>query len=367
MLSSDLTLWNHQLVWYPAWLSLQIFGICLAQNLVSDVKAVKANWWQQRWSVEGTGEGARASCPSQPHQVNRAHKRSHPAEDREPWTLNTVRFTTELSSTYTCRHKEFTSLFFFSDNQVGRRKYPMQTKQSTFCLPLSWDFNPNTQRMAQPTSVLGPFFCFLWFCSLDKCIYRAELHKDTCQLGEWGSRMKERDGKKHTQWIRDGKSHLLGQVLLCQRISFPLSEGWKKKKKKKMPVFLPCSSPLPAAGGGWWLAGRPTHTRNPLSVIFLHCVLLWPLKRLWTLAGRVCNFKPFQELWNLTHNVKKVPLISSDIFVSFLFFTWRSLHPAPQYLRAWLKIYVFCHWLKAYLFSLHPCLLNLDKYPCLFN
>lgn len=23
---------------------LQIFGICLAQNLVSDIKAVKANW-----------------------------------------------------------------------------------------------------------------------------------------------------------------------------------------------------------------------------------------------------------------------------------------------------------------------------------
>lgn len=28
------------------------------------------------------------------------------------------------------------------------------------------------------------FFCFLWFSSLDKCIYGAQLHKDACQLGD---------------------------------------------------------------------------------------------------------------------------------------------------------------------------------------
>lgn len=108
------------------------------------------------WSVmsklsKPTGDrrgDVRGSHPSGPHKVNTAHKQSRPAEDREPATLNSVYFTTELSSTYslshlqTSKHTEFT-LLFISDTWMGRRKYPKRTKQSTICLPLSWDLNPN--------------------------------------------------------------------------------------------------------------------------------------------------------------------------------------------------------------------------------
>lgn len=41
---SALIFCNHLLTQCTVSFPLQIFGICLAQNLVSDVKAVKANW-----------------------------------------------------------------------------------------------------------------------------------------------------------------------------------------------------------------------------------------------------------------------------------------------------------------------------------
>lgn len=100
---------------------LQIFGICLAQNLVSDVKAVKANWWQERWS-----RAAPALMPSQ--VIKTAHKQIRPAEDREP---TAQRIVTELSSMYTlvclhmCKYSIYFLFFvvFISDTQRGNKIY----------------------------------------------------------------------------------------------------------------------------------------------------------------------------------------------------------------------------------------------------
>lgn len=65
------TPWSNVLCGFP----LQIFGICLAQNLVSDVKAVKANWWQERWYEEAP--------PHEPSKVTTAQEQSCPAEGGE--------------------------------------------------------------------------------------------------------------------------------------------------------------------------------------------------------------------------------------------------------------------------------------------
>lgn len=122
---------------------------------------------------------------------------------------------------------------------------------------------------------------------------------------------------------------------------------------------------------GWWVAGRPANKHMNSSAC--HCSSIvsfydhWKDSEHWPVVSATSNH--FRRFEILTQNVKKVPFISSDIFVSFLFFTWSSLHPAPQYLRAWLKIYVFCHWLKSIsiFFSIHVCWTWINIHACLSN
>lgn len=70
----------------------------------------------------------REPCPSGPARVNTAHKPSRPAEDGEQTQNRCIRADTK--SLIPCLSLE----------GGGRRKYPTQTKQSTLCLPPSWDF-----------------------------------------------------------------------------------------------------------------------------------------------------------------------------------------------------------------------------------
>lgn len=99
----------------------------------------------------------------------------------------------QLLHLYMCRNKEFTSLVV-SDALEGREESCIQTKQWTLCLPFSWYFNPNIQRMLLPTLEFNFFFSVSpVFCSLDKCLYGAQLHKVYCQVGHWKPWTKVRD------------------------------------------------------------------------------------------------------------------------------------------------------------------------------
>ena len=106
-------------------------------------------WWVTSKLSKPTGDrrGERGSpAPSTQHTKRVTSTRGRRAEK----TFNSVYFATELSSTYALSHKEFTSICQWHLN--GGEDYPTQTKQSTFCLPLVWDFNPNIQRTILPTS-----------------------------------------------------------------------------------------------------------------------------------------------------------------------------------------------------------------------
>lgn len=82
---------KRHLTYFPVWLPLQIFGICLAQNLVSDVRTVKANWWQERWR-----EGI---APLRPHQSQHSTQTVLFSWVRRAKNVE-LYFTTELSSTF---------------------------------------------------------------------------------------------------------------------------------------------------------------------------------------------------------------------------------------------------------------------------
>lgn len=144
---------------------------------------------------------------------------------------------------------------------------------------------------------------------------------------------------------KDSKSSVALSQSLC-----PLSEGLNTSAYNMLVPTSFCRES--------WVAGQSANKCIDSSCVSFFSPMvtfLWPLKRLWTLAGQICNFKPFQGISILTQNVRSAInflwylCLLSDLYMEFL-------HPAPQYLRAWPKRYAFCHRLKAYLFfSIHVC------------
>lgn len=118
----------------------QIFGICLAQNLVSDVKAVKANWWHEP-----------------PHRTSRPGQLS---------TLGTVQVW--MASQHTCKRTDRKKKGFCSCSSVTLE----MGKGSFQCKPNSMDFNPNIsikkKKTEMPTWELTLIFyhCLILFLGL---------------------------------------------------------------------------------------------------------------------------------------------------------------------------------------------------------
>lgn len=67
----------------------QIFGICLAQNLVSDVKAVKANWWREEEVGCDEAPPTHTARPHPPYARLTQHtEQCRPAPDWRAWKTN---------------------------------------------------------------------------------------------------------------------------------------------------------------------------------------------------------------------------------------------------------------------------------------
>lgn len=128
-----------------------------------------------------------------------------------------------------------------------------------------------------------------------------------------------------------------------------------------MPVPTSCCR-------GWWVAGRPANKHTNSSAC--HCSSIVSFYDHWkdSLAGRVCNFKPFQEIWNLNSKCKESAIYFQRYFCLLPVLYMEFSAPRPTVPQGLAENICFLSLVKKHIyFFLHPCLLNLDKYPCLFK
>lgn len=125
------------------WLPLQIFGICLAQNLVSDVKAVKANWWQERWR-----EGVSPLSPTQGQHSTQTIPSSRGWRAKNIQLCLLYHWAKHHIHCLTLADKQIlrVCLTVYQWHFNGEKIKSTETKQLIFCLPMSWDLNPKIQR-----------------------------------------------------------------------------------------------------------------------------------------------------------------------------------------------------------------------------
>lgn len=191
------------------------------------VYASPRTWWVMSKLSKPTGDG-RGEVSNGP--APQARSTQH--------TNSPVQLGTESLNSYTfhCAGKQATSL---SVSPWGKRK--ISHKNQTLCLPHSWYFNPNIQRMVLPTlyfDLYSVLFFFSWFC----CFGQLYL------------------------WVT------VAQGLLSTGRLEAMDE-----RKKQMRLFLTYLSPLPAAGGSW-VAGQQTHGFPHFSSFFI-VTFLWPLQK----------------------------------------------------------------------------------------
>ncbi len=308
---------------FPVWFPLQIFGICLAQNLVSDVKAVKANWWQVRW------EGASPFSQAQPGQHSTLTVPSSWGRRAENIQLCPLcHWAKQHIHTLTSVYVQTQQVYFpvYQRHLKGEKIIPHEPN-TLFTTQLG--FEPKYTEDS-PAYFRARYFFFssvssdfvFWTCVFvgHSCI-RTPLSCDIASHG-WKRQLK--------QTMEKGQevSFFRSSITLSQSL-FPPGEALNISSYKQ-PVFnvlIPTSRRR-----GSWVAGRPagqqTH-RFPLRVIFLHRDLFMTTeKTLRTLAGQVCNFKSFQEILFVTQNVKSAinfPWYFCLLPVRYMEF----LHPAP--------------------------------------
>lgn len=218
---------------------------------MSDIRAVKANWWQENWSGAAPAPNSH-STPS-------------------GWGGQPATFATELSNTHThtCSHTLICVWVTLEKENIFHR----QTKQSELCLPLSWDFNPNIQKRVLPTF----FFPLLFF--FFRQIYLRHAVAQGLQKTRRSEAMDKRQQqqKNKTKW---GKT----------------SPFFKKEKRKKNSSNMLSQGLCPAQQGaedlplksarthphtsffsrGRWLAGRMDSSACHFLPLW---PFLWPLKK----------------------------------------------------------------------------------------
>lgn len=157
--------------------------------------------------------------------------------------------------------------------------------------------------------------------------------------------------------------HILGQAILCHRASVPLSEGLTISKKK-LPVF---NMLVPTSCWGWVVAGRPANKHMDSSACLFPplCPFMTTEKTLNT--GRSCL--QLQTIsGDLKYNSKcKESAINFQRYFCLLPVLYMAFSaPCPTEPQGLAENICFLSLVKSIsIFS--PCLLNLDKYPCLFN
>lgn len=102
---------------------------------------------------------------------------------------NSVYFATKLSSTYilTLAYVQTQRVYLPVYHLKGEKKIS-HTNQAVkhFVYHSAGIFLKYTEDDSPAYFRVSLFICFLrFFFSLDKCIYGAQLHKDSCQLGDW--------------------------------------------------------------------------------------------------------------------------------------------------------------------------------------
>lgn len=209
----------------PVCLPPQIFGICLAQNLVSDVKAVKANWWPEggRWGSRAPARSTRHT--SRPSGLGwRTETRQHciAAELSSTCTLSFIR--AYAKSLHPC----------LSVTLESGEEYPTQTKQSTLCLPPSWilTLRPcRLQMLFKKNFLCASYDLFLWtIVFMGRSCTRTNVY---WEIWSRGRKQKKKQRKKQTVSV----SLLLFEV---RRWIAPFHSvsGWTKLPTNSL--FLTC-------------------------------------------------------------------------------------------------------------------------------
>lgn len=210
--------------------AFSVFWLCLCVAVSrhpfrSLVYASPRTWWVMSKLSKPTGDG-RGEVSDGP--APQARSTQH--------TNSPVQLRTESLNSYTfyCAGKWATSL---SDSPWGKRK--ISHKNQTLCLPQSWYFNPNIQRMVLPTLYFDFYSVFFFLVLLFWTVVFMG-HSCTRTTVNWEIR----------------------------------SHGWKEETDD---LFLTYLSPLPAAGGSW-VAGQQTHGFPHFSS-FSVVTFLWPLPK----------------------------------------------------------------------------------------
>lgn len=240
---------------------------------MSDIRAVKANWWQENWSGAAPAPNSH-STPS-------------------GWGGQPATFATELSNTHTCSHTLICVWVTLEKENIFHR----QTKQSELCLPLSWDFNPNIQKRVLPT--FFPPLLFFFFREIYLRHAVAQGHQKTRRSEAMDKRQQQQKNK--TKW---GKTSFF------------------KKKKKKNSSNMLSQSLCPAPQGGWRSSLKVSSHPHPHFLLLQRTMTGWP-------HGFVCvSFFSFVTFFMTTKKNKQKrdwtehwSVISANLshFKSFLF------------------------------------------------
>lgn len=170
---------------------------------------------------------------------------------------NTQLFATELSSTYTplSSYTDSDRLpAWWSVTLEEGEQNPTQTKQTTLCLPLSWDFSSNIPRTILPTT-LRSFYLF-WFpfnLLLDKRIYRGRSCTRTPVSQEIGSHGRKSETTKK-QSKRGQQVSLVRSSITLLQSHYPHSAKLNISSYKQLLVNVPTLTPWCRAV---WVAGKP--------------------------------------------------------------------------------------------------------------
>lgn len=184
MLYSDLTLCNHRLSSNVLLGFLFRFLVSASLKTWSVMSKLLKPTGDSRGEVEGAVEPLTAT-PGQQSTQTVPSSRGWRAMNIQHSPL--YHWTKQHINSHTRRHKEFTSLFFSDRKKWGGENTPRKPNSQHFVYHSAGILTQIHRGWVQPTSEFGSVFLLFFFpvssdfCSLDKW---AELHKDTCQLGE---------------------------------------------------------------------------------------------------------------------------------------------------------------------------------------